>query len=350
MPFDSGLGRPRVRYGSVGVGLLLVACGQLIGVEDTQIQGSCSSSAECAPRYECLLGACRNGCASDIECGAGARCLKAIGTSACIPASQGCADDTPCPMGTRCQSGSCRTSCASDAECAGGQLCRAGLCTSSNGGQGGAGGAGGGAVAASAGFAGASGSMSAAGSGAGGGGAGQSAGAAGTAAVCPSVSDRGYEGRLYLENQGEIVQALHPFFQLVRLDSSSVALNRVKLRYYFTGEGSGPATTECFWVTGDACSVALLRIAELTPSTANATHFIELSFPDAETSFGLEHLEVRVGLHYGNQNLRQTNDYSFDATPNVAPPDELPYRKWSRVTAYVDDELVWGREPCLATD
>jgi hypothetical protein len=222
----------------------------------------------------------------------------------------------------------------------------------------GVGGAAAGGSAASAGFASAAGSTtldgdSAGGGGGGGGGAGaEPSGAAGgdAAGACPSVSDQGYEGRLYLENQDDVVQALHPFFQLVRLSSSRVELSRVKLRYYFTSEGSGPAATECFWVTGDACSYTQFRIAESTPSTATATHFVELSFPNATTSFGLEDLEVRVGLHYGNQNLRQTNDYSFDATPNVAAPSTVPYRTWSRVTAYIDDELVWGREPCAATD
>jgi hypothetical protein len=182
-------------------------------------------------------------------------------------------------------------------------------------------------------------------------GTGESGGAAGdSTGACPSVSDQGYEGRLYLENQADIVQAIHPFFQLARASGNSVELRRVKLRYYFTNEGSGPVTTECFWVTGGACAAALLRVVELTPSTASATHVLEVSFPEATTTFGLEDLEMRVGLRYGNQNLRQSNDYSFDAAPNFAAANEFPYRTWSRVTAYIDDVQVWGREPCSSAD
>jgi formylglycine-generating enzyme len=105
--------------------LLLSGCGMLIGVEDSQVQGACSSEAECAPGYGCLRELCRSECENDQECGAGSRCLLYGVTGACIPSAEGCGEgDAGCPDGTVCAGKVCRTSCADDGECAGGQECQ----------------------------------------------------------------------------------------------------------------------------------------------------------------------------------------------------------------------------------
>ena len=120
--------RRRVSYPQrlLAVALLLVGCSTLLGVEDTRVQGTCTTKAECAPGFDCLLGACRDQCASDQECGDGARCLKAIGTSACIPANADCGES--CPEGTKCVGQVCRSQCSSNGDCAGGQECQSGVC------------------------------------------------------------------------------------------------------------------------------------------------------------------------------------------------------------------------------
>ena len=106
--------------------LLLVSCSTLIGVDDSRVQGACTSDAECAPEYACLLGSCRNGCAGDQECDAGARCLKALGTSACVPSTADCA--AGCPDGTTCADSVCRTDCTTTEDCAGDQTCQRRVC------------------------------------------------------------------------------------------------------------------------------------------------------------------------------------------------------------------------------
>ena len=127
----------------LGLALWVAGCGTLIGVQDSKVQGVCETSAECAPDYDCLLGACRNGCTADGDCGPGARCLKAIGTSACIPVTEGCGQG--CPEGTACVADVCRTSCTVAEDCAGAQECRLGACASVDeppGNHGGSGGSG----------------------------------------------------------------------------------------------------------------------------------------------------------------------------------------------------------------
>jgi formylglycine-generating enzyme required for sulfatase activity len=114
---------PRLRL--LFTALLLSGCGMLIGVEDSQVQGTCNVAAECAPGYGCLLLACRSDCDSDQDCGSGSRCLLYGVTGSCIPSSEGCGDsDAGCPEGTTCAGNACRTSCTTDMDCAGGQACR----------------------------------------------------------------------------------------------------------------------------------------------------------------------------------------------------------------------------------
>src|SRR4051812_22924841 len=120
--------------------MLLASCGKLLGLRDGQVQGACTTDAECAPGYGCLqsLG-CHNRCNADSDCGPGSRCFKAFVTTACIPASQGCGQADidsgavdACPAGTRCDGSICRTQCTAAADCAGGQLCVKGACVSSD--------------------------------------------------------------------------------------------------------------------------------------------------------------------------------------------------------------------------
>jgi len=120
--------------------MLLASCGKLLGLRDGQVQGACTTDAECAPGYGCLqsLG-CHNRCNADSDCGPGSRCFKAFVTTACIPASQGCGQADidsgavdACPAGTRCDGSICRTQCTAAADCAGGQLCVKGACVTSD--------------------------------------------------------------------------------------------------------------------------------------------------------------------------------------------------------------------------
>jgi len=136
--------------------LLMASCGKLLGLRDSQVQGACTTDAECAPGYGCLqqLG-CHNKCSKDDDCGPGSRCFKAFVTTACIPASEGCGQPDvdsgapdACPEGSRCDGTVCRNQCTTADDCLGGQMCVKGACVSDSihektGGSGGSGGSGG---------------------------------------------------------------------------------------------------------------------------------------------------------------------------------------------------------------
>jgi hypothetical protein len=182
---------------------------------------------------------------------------------------------------------------------------------------------------------------------AGGDGGGGGEGGEPAAPACPSKVTGGWELGYFPELREATAQESHPFFQVTNRGAATT-LNRIVIRYYFTKESDMAETAVCYWVTGDRCSAARLEFRDLPMPMANASRYLEVSFPNAsQVTVAAESLEVRVGFKTGSAVLVQTNDYSFDvnaASPSSTAP--FPYKRWLQSTLYVDGELVWGTEPC----
>jgi hypothetical protein len=176
-------------------------------------------------------------------------------------------------------------------------------------------------------------------------------GEAGASALpeCPTRVIDEWELEYFPELREATTQESHPFFKVTNRGQATT-LDRLLLRYYFTKESDMPETAVCYWVTGDRCALAKMEFRDLPVPTANASRYLEVSFPDASgVTLAAESLEVRVGFKTGSAVLTQTNDYSFDASaaaPSGAAP--FPYKRWLRTTLYIDGELVWGTEPCAS--
>ncbi len=130
--------------GGFYLGLVAVACAQVLGLEDGTVQGACETAADCAPGYGCMLERCRLECGTDDDCGARSVCVGPSGQRVCVGVDEGCGNG--CGNGTECVDGACRTPCSTQADCAGGQECENDFCVSPNKpvGSGGSGGTGGG--------------------------------------------------------------------------------------------------------------------------------------------------------------------------------------------------------------
>jgi hypothetical protein len=166
---------------------------------------------------------------------------------------------------------------------------------------------------------------------------------------CPSRATGAWELGYFPELREATTHESHPFFQVTNRGPATT-LNRIVIRYYFTKDSDMPETAACYWVTGDRCSLARLAFHGVPVPMANASRYLEVSFPGASgVTLATESLEVRVGFKTGSALLVQTNDYSFDA--NAAAPSTtapFPYKRWLQSTLYVDGELVWGTEPCAS--
>jgi len=164
---------------------------------------------------------------------------------------------------------------------------------------------------------------------------------------CPSAPSGPFELGYFPELRDATTVESHPFFEIEN-HGATVALNRLALRYYFTNESGEPETAACYWVTGDHCSLAKMTFGDVVAPTADATRYLEVSFPEgAGVKVAPGVFEVRVGFKAGSSMLDQTNDYSFDpaaSAPTNAVP--FPYKPWLRATLYLDQKLIWGTEPC----
>lgn len=149
----------------------------------------------------------------------------------------------------------------------------------------------------------------------------------------------------------------HPFVLLTN-SGAAVELRRIRARYYFTAESTGDFRTACYWVTkvnglgGDSglCDRAHIEVVAMPSPATDADSYLELSFDPAEEAQLAKGapLEIRAGFWLDSRlSFTQTNDYSFLPTSDeITEVNGFPYRGTTRVTLYVDGQLVWGTEPC----
>jgi hypothetical protein len=133
---------------------------------------------------------------------------------------------------------------------------------------------------------------------------------------------------------------LKPHLRIVNTGSTSVPLNELKLRYYYTIDSQQPQTASCdFALVG--CANVTRVFSSLSPVRPGADTYIELAFSTAAGS-------IAAGGHSGEIQLRinkndwsvynENDDYSFDAL-------KTSLADWNRVTLYRNGVLVWGLEP-----
>jgi hypothetical protein len=201
----------------------------------------------------------------------------------------------------------------------------------------GAGGAGGAAGAAGMGGAGGSGKAGAGGSGmAGTGGAGGAGGSAmagaGGAAGAPSCNCMlkvQYECR---QNGASVLQAEYSI-KVVNTGTTSIPLNSVSVRYWYTIDGTGAQAGTC----ASAAHPCTIAFQNPTVNKPTADQYAVISFASGTLAPGADTGEIQVTMH-GSGNYNQTNDYSFDNTgANFA--DEM------HITGYVSGKLLWGAAP-----
>jgi hypothetical protein len=133
-------------------------------------------------------------------------------------------------------------------------------------------------------------------------------------------------------------QQIQPHFKIANTGSSAVALSTLKVRYFFTANGSA---TQVF-----ACDYALIGCGNVMgafyPWTlGGADHYLEVTFSSAAGSVSPGSDSGEVQPRFYDQNylfFTQTDDYSFDAT-------KTSFTNWTNMTLYQNGTLVWGTEP-----
>ncbi|GMK38649.1 hypothetical protein PCCS19_17030 [Paenibacillus sp. CCS19] len=132
--------------------------------------------------------------------------------------------------------------------------------------------------------------------------------------------------------------AIQPFFNIKNTGTTAVNLSDLKIRYYFTKEGTADMTS---WV--DYAQIGGSNVLRTfgTSSAANADTYVELSFSSSAGVLqpGAQTGDIQLRMHKSDwSTFNEANDYSFDATKTT-------FTDWTKVTLYQNGVKVWGVEP-----
>jgi hypothetical protein len=133
--------------------------------------------------------------------------------------------------------------------------------------------------------------------------------------------------------------SIRAMFQIVNTGSSAVPLSELKVRYYFTREGSATQTFWCDWASIGSQHVSG-SFANITPVTG-ANNYVEISFSTSAGSVAAGGNSGEIQTRWAKSdwtNYNEPDDYSFDATRTT-------YSDWTKVTLYRNGTLVWGTAP-----
>ncbi|XID91915.1 lytic polysaccharide monooxygenase [Paenibacillaceae bacterium WGS1546] len=127
-------------------------------------------------------------------------------------------------------------------------------------------------------------------------------------------------------------------FIIKNTGSSAVDLSELKLRYYFTKDGSAAMNA---WIDWAQIGASNISTAFGAASGTNADTYVELSFASGAGSIlaGGQSGEIQLRMAKADwSNFNENNDYSYDGTKTA-------YTDWDKVALFQSDALVWGTTP-----
>lgn len=127
--------------------------------------------------------------------------------------------------------------------------------------------------------------------------------------------------------------------KLVNTGSSALTLSNVKVRYYYTVDGTQPQNFYCDYSPLGSSNVTGTFVTMTTAKTGADT-YVEVGFTSGAGSLaagGNTIIQVRFAKNDWS-NYTQTNDYSFNSSAAT-------YQDWTKTPGYVSGSLQWGVEP-----
>ncbi|MEC0328397.1 glycoside hydrolase family 6 protein [Paenibacillus macerans] len=131
---------------------------------------------------------------------------------------------------------------------------------------------------------------------------------------------------------------IKPQFNIKNNGTTAVDLSTLKIRYYFTKDGSQDLNA---WIDWAQLGASNIEKTFGTVSGTDADTYIELSFTAAAGTLapGGQSGDIQLRISKTDwSNFDESNDYSYDS-PKTA------YADWDHITLYQNDTLVWGVEP-----
>lgn len=129
---------------------------------------------------------------------------------------------------------------------------------------------------------------------------------------------------------------IKPYVKIVNDGTSAVSYTDLKLRYYFTMEGTASPTFTC-----DYATIGTSNVNGAFVNTSGADYYLEVTFDGGAGSLAAntdsDNIKLRINKSDWS-NHDETNDYSFDGTISS-------YVAYTKITLYQNNTLVWGTAP-----
>lgn len=130
---------------------------------------------------------------------------------------------------------------------------------------------------------------------------------------------------------------IYPMFMISNKGNQSVKLSTIKIRYYYTKDGSSSETFWCDSFTKGSGNV--MATFGSIKNKATADSYIEIGFSeDAGEIVAGESVELAIGFAKNDwSQYNQKDDYSYSSSRT--------YFSWNKVTLYLSGKLSSGMEP-----
>jgi WD40 repeat protein len=155
-------------------------------------------------------------------------------------------------------------------------------------------------------------------------------------------------------NSAPVTPVLHPSVVIRNDGNTPVPLSEVRLRYYFTRDGSADLQASCtfipYYPSGvlpdiipepqPCASSVIVETGALTAPTATADSYLELRFTDGTLPANGYTVQYILSVNKADWSaFQQTNDYSFSAFGTY------PLPVWDKITLTRQGVAVWGVAP-----
>jgi WD40 repeat protein len=155
-------------------------------------------------------------------------------------------------------------------------------------------------------------------------------------------------------NSAPVTPVLHPSVVIRNDGNTPVPLSEVRLRYYFTRDGSADLQASCtfipYYPSGvlpdiipepqPCASSVIVETGALTVPTATADSYLELRFTDGTLPANGYTVQYILSVNKADWSaFQQTNDYSFSIFGTY------PLPVWDKITLTRQGAMVWGAAP-----
>jgi glucuronoarabinoxylan endo-1,4-beta-xylanase len=145
--------------------------------------------------------------------------------------------------------------------------------------------------------------------------------------------------QFYNQSKTDPSGQLYLNFQLVNTGSGTVSLSNVKIRYWYTEDGTQAQSFWCDYSPVGGGNVTGTFV-KLGTAKTGADTYVEVGFTSGAGNLAAgasTQIQCRCAKSDWS-NYTQSNDYSFNSSASS-------YVDWTKVTGYVSGALTWGTEP-----